>query len=218
MKEKLKSFRGQKFIGTTQLADTAARLITGFVPRQERGSVTEVPDERMVRYYSGEGLISPPEGKQGLSAIYGYGHLLQLLVIKRLQAEHLPIRKIKELVEGKSERELEQLLGMEGESPKKNAATEYLESLLKPRASATQIPPPPPMPAARKRVSAVVATAQQTPGPTSVNAWSRIEVEPGLELHVRGDYRLPEDVKEKQRLTRRMLSEIENHIESEKHE
>jgi DNA-binding transcriptional MerR regulator len=212
MREKLKNFRGQKFVGTTQLADTAARFITEFVPRQERGSVSEVPDERMVRYYNGEGLISPPEGKQGLSAVYGYGHLLQLLVIKRLQAEHLPIRKIKELVESKSERELEQLLGMESESSKKNAATEYLESLLKPRAPATQIPPPP-MPAARKassRVSASVATAQQTPGPTSVNAWSRIEVEPGLELHIRGDYQLPDDVKERQRLARRMLSEIEN--------
>ena len=215
MREKLKSFRGQKFVGTTQLADTAARLITEFVPRQERGSVTEVPDERMVRYYSGEGLISPPEGKQGLSAVYGYGHLLQLLVIKRLQADHLPIRKIKELVEGKSERELEQLLGMESENPKKNAATEYLESLLKPRT------PAPPMPAARKaasRVSASAATSQQAPGPASVNAWSRIEVEPGLELHIRGDYQLPDDVKERQRLARRMLSEIENHIESEKHE
>src|SRR5262245_35765624 len=131
MREKLKSFRGQKFIGATQLADAAARLIAEIVPRQERGSVTEVPDERMVRYYSGEGLISAPEGKQGLSAVYGYGHLLQLLVIKRLQAEHLPIRKIKELVEGKSERELEQLLGVEKENPDKNAATQYLESLLK---------------------------------------------------------------------------------------
>jgi DNA-binding transcriptional MerR regulator len=214
MREKLKSFRGQKFVGTTQLADAAARLIAEFVPRQERASVTEVPDERMVRYYSGEGLISPPEGKQGLSAIYGYGHLLQLLVIKRLQAEHLPIRKIKELVGGKTERELEQLFGME----KKNAATEYLESLLKPRAQQTQIPQPPPMPQTRRRVSALVATAQQTLGSASVNAWSRIEVEPGLELHIRGDYLLPEDVKERRRLARRMLSEIENRIESEKHE
>src|ERR1044071_7023964 len=115
MKEKLKNLRGEKFIGTAQLADEAARLIGQFVPRQERGSVSEVPDERMVRYYSAEGLISPPEGKQGLSAVYGYSHLLQLLVIKRLQAKHLPIRKIKELVDGKSEAELEQMLEIEGE-------------------------------------------------------------------------------------------------------
>ncbi len=218
MREKLKGFRGQKFVGTTQLADTAARFITEFVPRQERGSVTEVPDERMVRYYSGEGLISPPEGKQGLSAVYGYGHLLQLLVIKRLQSVHLPIRKIKELVEGKSERELEQILGIENENPKKNAATQYLESLLKPRTPEPPMSASPmsasPMSASRKASSRVSASVEQA----SVNAWSRIEVEPGLELHIRGDYRLPEDVKEKQRLARRMLSEIENHKESEKHQ
>ncbi|MGA9767757.1 MAG: MerR family transcriptional regulator [Blastocatellia bacterium] len=222
----MKSFRGQKFVGTTQLADMAARLITELVPRQERASVTEVPDERMVRYYSAEGLISPPEGKQGLSAVYGYSHLLQLLVIKRLQAEHLPIRKIKELVEGKSERELEQMLEVEGDKSKnaaKNAATEYLESLLKPRAPAVpqppapQIPAPqlpaPPMAASRRvasRMAAPEALAEISASPSSVNAWSRVEVEPGLELHIRKDYQLPDDVKERQRLARRMLSEIEN--------
>jgi DNA-binding transcriptional MerR regulator len=212
MREKLKSLRGQKFVGTTQLADAAARLITEFVPRQERGSVSEVPDERMVRYYSGEGLIAPPEGKQGLSAVYGYGHLLQLLVIKRLQADHLPIRKIKELVEGKSERELEQLLNIESEKPK-NAAVEYLESLLKPRTPSSQSSAPQPsasrMPAAR--MARLAATAQQTPAPAAMNAWSRVEVEPGLELHIRQGYQLPDDVKERQRLARRILSEIENH-------
>jgi len=70
------------------------------------------------------------------------------------------------------------------------------------------------MSASRKASSRVSASVEQA----SVNAWSRIEVEPGLELHIRGDYRLPEDVKEKRRLARRMLSEIENHKESEKHQ
>src|ERR1051325_10032443 len=110
MKERLKELRGRKFIGTAQLADEAARLVSRLVPRQERQSFSLVPDERTVRYYSTEGLLAPPEGKQGQNSVYGYQHLLQLLVIKRLQADHLPIRQIKELVEGKSERELEQLL------------------------------------------------------------------------------------------------------------
>src|ERR1044071_7905728 len=133
MRERLKELRGRKFIGTAQLADEAAQLVSRFVPRQERQSVSLVPDERTVRYYSTEGLLAPPEGKQGLNSVYGYQHLLQLLFIKRLQAEHLPIRKIKELVEGKSERELEQLLdtGEPAKTPSRaapgNAATEYLE-------------------------------------------------------------------------------------------
>src|SRR5919201_7087229 len=109
MKEGLRALRGQKYIGTIELADEAARLISQFVPRQERGSVSEVPDERTVRYYISEGLISAPEGKQGAASVYGYLHLLQLLAVKRLQADHLPIRKIRELVEGKGEGELERL-------------------------------------------------------------------------------------------------------------
>ena len=61
MTETLKSRKHRKYIGALEFADEAARLVGQFVPRQERGSVTEVPDERMVRYYIAEGLISAPE-------------------------------------------------------------------------------------------------------------------------------------------------------------
>ena len=204
MKDRLKELRGRKFIGTAQLADEAARLVSRFVPRQDRQSVSLVPDERTVRYYSTEGLLAPPEGKQGQNSVYGYQHLLQLLVIKRLQAEHLPMRQIKELVEGKSERALEQLLDVEepakaqARAAPKNAATEYLETLLtRPAARRAAAPAPPP--------SAGFAPT------VSHSAWSRVEVEPGLELHIRDDYRLPDDAKERQRLARKLLSEIQQH-------
>lgn len=203
MKDRLKELRGRKFIGTAQLVDEAARQVSRFAPRQERQSVSLVPDERTVRYYSTEGLLTPPEGKQGLNSIYGYQHLLQLLVIKRLQAEHLPIRKIKELVEGKSERELEQLLDVEertkaqARAAPKNAATEYLETLLT-------------RPAARRAATPAPPSVELAPT-ASHSAWSRVEVEPGLELHIRDDYRLPDDAKERQRLARKLLSEIEQH-------
>ena len=203
MTEALKRLKNQKYVGAIQLADEAARVIDQYVPKQERASVTEVPDERMVRYYSTEGLISPPEARQGPSAVYGYNHLLQLLVIKRLQADHLPIRKIKELVEGKTERELEQLLDVkharhERDGPK-NAAIVYLESLLqKPQARS----------AARLQV---VEDLQLSAAPTGqASAWAHVEIEPGLELHIRQDYRLPETSKDRQRLARRMLNEIES--------
>ena len=204
MKDRLKELRGRKFIGTAQLADEAARLVSQIVPRQERQSVSLVPDERTVRYYSAEGLLAPPEGKQGLNAVYGYQHLLQLLVIKRLQADHLPIRQIKQLVEGKQEVELEQLLDVNESSrararrAPKNAATEYLESLLTP-------------PAARRGAAPMPQPAQSLASAASHSAWSRVEIEPGLELHIREDYRLSDDARERQRLARKLLSEIEQH-------
>src|SRR5581483_10632431 len=58
MKE-LQELRERKYVGTAQLADEAARLVLRFVPRQERQSVSPVPDERTVRYYTTEGLLSP---------------------------------------------------------------------------------------------------------------------------------------------------------------
>jgi DNA-binding transcriptional MerR regulator len=210
MHGELNDLKGQKYVGAVQLSDEAARLLDRFVPRQERGSVTEVPDERMVRYYSSGGLISPPESKQGVSAVYGYLHLLQLLVIKRLQAEHLSIRKIREVVEGKAEHELEQLLGLEMEEAastgNRNSATEYLESLLQ-RQSSRPLPPQ----------AATFSVAEEpslysSAGPKS--DWTRVEIEPGLELHIRGDYCLTGDAKERQRLGRRILTEIDNHGKS----
>ena len=216
MDKKLECLWSHKYVGAIQLSDEAARLLGDFVPKQERGSVTEVPDERMVRYYSSGGLISPPESKQGVSAVYGYLHLLQLLVIKRLQAEHLSIRKIRELVEGKTERGLEQLLGLEGgeagsdlnsdvnSDVKRNAATEYLQSLLQHQSPKTPL-------------SRAVAPSSLAEEPASyyaggaTSAWSRVEIEPGLELHIREDYSLTPDPKERLRLGRRMLTEIDNH-------
>ena len=219
MTEALKKLKNQKYVGAIQLADEAARVLDRYVPRQVRASVTEVPDERMVRYYSTEGLISPPEARQGPSAVYGYNHLLQLLVIKRLQADHLPIRKIKELVEGKTERELEQLLDVkharhERDGPK-NAATVYLESLLhKPQARpATRLQAVEDLasPAASTGAASTGAASTGAASTGQASAWARVEVEPGLELHFRQDYRLPETAKDRQRLARRMLNEIESH-------
>ena len=207
MRKKIGALRDQKYIGAVQLSDEAARLVSQFVPRQERGSVTELPDERMVRYYSTGGLISPPESRQGVSAVYGYLHLLQLLVIKRLQAEHLPIRKIRELVDGRTEERLEQLLGVEAGGPTsaltRNSAIEYLESLLPNRPAKAASP--------HAASFAVAEEPARYAAGVSSSAWTRVEIEPGLELHIRGDNCSTRDAKERQRLGRRILTEIENH-------
>lgn len=217
MTKRLDLESGRKYVGAVELADEAARLVGRFVPRQERGSVSELPDERMVRYYSSGGLISPPEGRQGTAAVYGYLHLLQLLAIKRLQAEHLPIKKIKELVEGKTETDLEQLLevGERAQRPEKggNAAREYLESLLAPgargpaRSSRQSLSLQAEAPVLQVRDS----TSHYSAAPPSSD-WTRIVVDEGLELHIRGDYRLAEVLKDRQRLARRMVNEIERRI------
>jgi len=173
--------KGKKYVGLPEFARVAEHLLAEMNLEQERGTVTSVPDERTIRYYMAEGLIQTPEEKQGTASVFGYLNLLQLLTVKKLQAEHLPIRKIRELVAGKNELELEMMLGVRGGATRKTEAKRYLETLLGSAPSQllmeTSAAPPPSAPQA--------AAAAQS------HSWQRVEIEPGLELHVRSDYAPP---------------------------
>jgi DNA-binding transcriptional MerR regulator len=175
--------RERRYVGLPEFAQAGGRILAEMELEQARGTVTSVPDERTIRYYLAEGLIQAPEEKQGTASVFGYQNLLQLLVVKKLQAEHLPIRKIKELVAGKGEQELEALLGVSGQSGKKSRESEakqYLESLLAPQR--------PSRPVATARMQEAAAPPQQH---DSSHSWQRVEIEPGLELHIRSDYSPP---------------------------
>src|SRR5215217_4639074 len=170
--------KGKKYVGLPEFARVSGQMLAEMNREQERGTVTSVPDERTIRYYMAEGLVQTPEEKQGTASVFGYLNLLQLLTVKKLQTEHLPIRKIRELVAGKNGQELETMLGVRGASGRKTEAKQYLETLLAsaPRQQLveTSAAPPPPQ-----------AAAGQS------HSWQRVEIEPGLELHVRSDYAPP---------------------------
>jgi len=170
--------KGKKYVGLPEFARVSEQILAEMNLEQERGTVTSVPDERTIRYYMAEGLVQTPEERQGTASVFGYLNLLQLLTVKKLQAEHLPIRKIRELVAGKTEFELEMMLGVRGGATKKTEAKRYLETLLssapsQPLMETSAAPPP-----------QAAASAQS-------HSWQRVEIEPGLELHVRSDYAPP---------------------------
>jgi len=174
--------KGKKYVGLPEFARVGEQILAEMNLEQERGTVTSVPDERTIRYYMAEGLVQTPEEKQGTASVFGYLNLLQLLTVKKLQAEHLPIRKIRELVAGKNEVELEMMLGVRGGATRKTEAKQYLETLLssapsQPLLETSAAAPPPPAP--------------QAAAATQSHSWQRVEIEPGLELHVRSDYAPP---------------------------
>jgi len=179
--------KGRKYVGLPEFARAGEQVLAEMGLEQARGTVTSVPDERTIRYYMTEGLVQTPEERQGTASVFGYINLLQLLTVKKLQAEHLPIRKIRELVAGKSEQELETLLGIGSTAAKKSRETEakrYLESLLAPT----------PAPAALHLKEAAAPPPQQT---DQSQSWQRVEIEPGLELHIRSDYAPPTSARTK---------------------
>ena len=51
------------------------------------GRVRDLPDRRAIRWYTTIGLVDRPIGMRGRTALYGPRHLLQLVALKRRQAE-----------------------------------------------------------------------------------------------------------------------------------
>lgn len=205
MRERLEAARRRKYVGVAELAQEAGGILAESGPVQGRGTVSELPDERTIRYYLSEGLLSPAEEKQGTASVFGYLHLLQLLVIKKLQAEHLPIRAIRELVGSRNERQLERLLGGEpGRAADRNEALRYLETLV--------AKPPPPPPAAMSAPSPASFDAAAPAAPaysqSARDTWARVEIEPGLEVHISSSYRPPGEAKGLSRLAQSFVDAV----------
>lgn len=59
----------------------------------EKAGVTK----RTIHYYISKGLLLPPEGT-GINSLYNNEHLERILLIKKLQAEYMPLNKIREYI------------------------------------------------------------------------------------------------------------------------
>jgi DNA-binding transcriptional MerR regulator len=64
-----------------------AALAGGAYEPPRNGQVRAVPDLRTIRYYTTLGLLDRPAAMRGRTALYGPRHLLQLVAVKRLQAD-----------------------------------------------------------------------------------------------------------------------------------
>ena len=73
---------------------------------------------RTVRYYIQQGLLPKPEAR-GPGAHYTGEHLDRLLVIKRLQREHLPLGEIRRVLESSA-----------GETKPPQSARDYIRTVL----------------------------------------------------------------------------------------
>jgi len=187
MKHPVERERGRKYVGLPEFVRVSEGVLSELGIEQKRGTVSLVPDERTIRYYLAEGLIQPADEKQGTASVFSYKHLLQLVAVTKLQAEHLPIKKIREVVTDKNEQQLESLLGVTDSTGKRIDDTEakrYLESLLAPSMAIGSIKSAP-------RDMASISPALEPPRSDTSASWQRVEIEPGLELHIRSDYTPP---------------------------
>ncbi|HEY6000995.1 MAG TPA: MerR family transcriptional regulator [bacterium] len=179
--------RGETSFTLQQLIAILEEQLPLIAPEQTRYRVTTVPTERTIRFYTGQGLVDKPVGRDRQQALYGYRHLLQILVIKYLQSHYLPLRKIRALVENAGNRDLEQLI------PEIASANWAHRGLVRddrkvPVDRGRQAG------AAITREPAAAGARDALPGPTpdidapaaaaDLGAWHRLEAAPGIELHV----------------------------------
>ena len=68
------------------------------------GQAGENVSERSIRYYRTLGLVDAPAGGG-----YGEKHLLQIIALRLLQAQGMPLRRIRELLYGRSQEELREV-------------------------------------------------------------------------------------------------------------
>jgi len=81
-----------------------ARAVSG--PARVNGRVRDVPNERLIRWYVTVGLVDPPLSRRGRVARYGRRHLLQLVAVKRRQAEGRSLAEIQAELAGATDETL----------------------------------------------------------------------------------------------------------------
>jgi DNA-binding transcriptional MerR regulator len=92
-----------------ELAATAAAAVAAADVRGASRRVTDLPDERTIRWYATIGLLDRPAGNRGRTALYGERHLLQLVAIKRRQGEGRTLAEIQAELVGATERTLRRI-------------------------------------------------------------------------------------------------------------
>lgn len=89
-----------------ELVEALSDLGRGLVPKQTRYKVTDRPDVRTIRYYTSQRLLPKPVSYEGGRARYSGSHLLRLLLIKKLQAEHHTLARISQRLADAGDREI----------------------------------------------------------------------------------------------------------------
>ena len=197
---------------------TTERVLTllGLLQQRQVWTGPELADRlgvtpRTVRYYLAQGLL-PQVGQMGPGSKYDSGHLARLQLIRRLQAEHLPLAEIRRRLERLADDEVRDLVGATEPTPPSDTALEYLRTVLGGELVARTgtpnlrpvIPPrfqmaaerPAPAPALMRANTsygeasiepdpASPAPADATVRPSDRSQWERIVLVPDIELHIR---------------------------------
>jgi DNA-binding transcriptional MerR regulator len=180
-----------------EFVQVANQFLPQFLPTQKAHTrVREEVTPRLIRYYTTQGMLDEPL-KEGREARYIYRHLLQLLIVRRLLVEGYGATAIGDLAISKSNDQLEQLLegGVQLTITMANPALAFLEKIKK-----RQSIPTPPVSSPPETMRSPSPSKLEGQPRSSASHWKRLEILPGLEIHVREDFAYPNSPQEQQNL------------------
>lgn len=93
----------------SQLVALSRKLVATSGTSGESRRVRWNPTERLVRYYTTLGLVDGPAEMRGRTAYYSQRHILQLMAIKRLQAEGETLEAVQAQLAGLTDEQLQEL-------------------------------------------------------------------------------------------------------------
>ena len=97
------------------------------IEQDPQSRVSALPDLRSFRMYRTQKLIDDPNTKVGVAGVYGRKHVIQLVAIKAMQAQRLPLREIRSRLADMSEPMLEKWLS--GNAPLPRTKTKTVSTL-----------------------------------------------------------------------------------------
>ncbi|GAA3802405.1 hypothetical protein GCM10022226_22780 [Sphaerisporangium flaviroseum] len=167
-----------------ELAERAASTL-GPTSQRPNGRVRDVPNERVIRWYTTIGLLDPPLTRRGRIALYGRRHLLQLIAVKRRQADGRSIADIQAELAGATDTTLETIARIPAETMR---APGGAESDGDHRAAAVAALPParPRFWAERPAVVPSLARDGSSPGPHPAGLVHGLRLAPGVTLMLEG--------------------------------
>jgi len=194
-------YRGESSFTMSQFIAILREQLPQVAPSQTKYRVTEIPSERTIRFYTANKLVDKPGVRDGTHARYGYRHLLQVLSIKYLQSQYLPLVKIRSLVENVSNRDLELLI------PEIATVTATHRGIAREDRPVVENSFIPQIFSFKSQQSSL----EKAPGSTIAvdepihDTWRRVEIGPGIELHVHATALSENDI---ERLRGTLLREI----------
>jgi hypothetical protein len=100
-----------------ELSALVAEALVVDYPGPPNGRARVVPDQRTIRWYTTIGLLDRPTAMRGRTALYDRRHLLQLVAIKRLQADGHTLADVQQQLVGATDSILTDIARLPAESP-----------------------------------------------------------------------------------------------------